>query len=138
MTSKLQVDNLEGRTTKGSITVTGESNGASTNLQQGLAKVICNYTQVSTQTIKNSMNVASLTDLETGRTTVTFTNSFTDEFWIGGMYQNGANAVNSGSWNTSQGGYIARTSNSVEQVSYTGSALIDSGHVDIQNFGDLA
>ena len=138
MTSKLQVDNLEGRTTKGSITVTGESNGASTNLQQGLAKVICNYTQVSTQTIKNSMNVASLTDLETGRTIVTFTNSFTDEFWIGGMYQNGANAVTSGSWNTSQGGYIARTSNSVEQVSYTGSALIDSGHVDIQNFGDLA
>ena len=31
MTSKLEVDNLEGRTTKGSISVTGESNGASTN-----------------------------------------------------------------------------------------------------------
>ena len=138
MTSKLQVDNIEGRTTKGSITVTGESNGASTNLQQGLAKVICNYTQVGTQTIKNSMNVASLTDTNVGVTTVTFTNNFTDAFWIGGVYQNGANAVNSGSWNVSQSGYVARTSSSVQQTSFTGSALVDSGHVDIQNFGDLA
>jgi len=138
MTSKLQVDNIEGRTTKGSITVTGESNGASTNLQQGLAKVVCNYTQVSTQTIKNSMNVASLTDLDVGETTITFTNNFTDEFWTGGVYQNGASAVGAGSWNCCQGGYVARTSSSVRQTSYTGSALVDSGHVDIQNFGDLA
>lgn len=114
-------------------------NGAVTqNLVKAVAKVLCNYTQVGTQTIKDSMNVTSLTDTNVGVTTVTFTNSFTDEFWIGGVYQNGASAVNSGSWNSSQSGYVARTSNSVQQTSFTGSALVDSGHVDIQNFGTLA
>ena len=69
--------------------------------------------------------------------TVTFTNNFTDAFWIGGVYQNGANDTGSGSWNVSQSGYVARTSSSVQQTSFTGSALVDSGHVDIQNFGTL-
>tara|TARA_R100000353_G_scaffold170746_1_gene134696 strand:- start:28 stop:444 length:417 start_codon:yes stop_codon:yes gene_type:complete len=137
--STLRTNALEGVDAKNSITiVAGAGNITTTNVQQALAKVICNITQVGTQTIKNSMNVSSITDTDVGKTTFNFTNSFTDEFWIGGMYQNGANAVGNGSWNVSQGGYIARTSSSVNQVSYTGSALVDSGHVDIQNFGDLA
>ena len=137
--STLRTNALEGMDAKNSITiVAGAGNITTTNVQQALAKVICNITQVGTQTIKNSMNVSSITDTDVGKTTFNFTNSFTDEFWIGGMYQNGANAVGNGSWNVSQGGYIARTSSSVNQVSYTGSALVDSGHVDIQNFGDLA
>ena len=113
-------------------------NGAVTqNLVKAVAKVLCNYTQVGTQTIKDSMNVTSLTDTNVGVTTVTFTNNFTDAFWIGGVYQNGANDTGSGSWNVSQSGYVARTSSSVQQTSFTGSALVDSGHVDIQNFGTL-
>ena len=99
---------------------------------------MCNITQVSTQTIKDSINISTITDTGTGKTTFNFTNNFTDEFWIGAMYQNGAEAVGNGSWNVSQGGYIARTSSSVNQVSYTGAALVDSGHVDIQNFGTLS
>ena len=38
MTSKLVLDNIAGRTTAGSITIVGESNSTTTNLQQGLAK----------------------------------------------------------------------------------------------------
>ena len=75
MTSKLQVDNLEGRTTKGSITVTGESNGASTNLQQGLCKAWSNVDE-NQSTIHESFNISGLTDAGTGLCTHAFTNGF--------------------------------------------------------------
>tara|TARA_R100001129_G_scaffold159292_1_gene123422 strand:- start:890 stop:1291 length:402 start_codon:yes stop_codon:yes gene_type:complete len=78
MTSKLQVDNIEGRTTKGSITVTGESNGASTNLQQGLAKALCVYNGQGTAAITDSFNIASLTDNASGKHTSTLTNSMVE------------------------------------------------------------
>ena len=39
MTSELRVDNLKGSTTGGSINVLGEGTSATTNLQQGLAKM---------------------------------------------------------------------------------------------------
>lgn len=74
MTSKLQVDNLEGRTTKGSITVTGESNGASTNLQQGLAKHWSHI--VNGSSTEDSFNQGSLTDNGTGDYSWTYTNNF--------------------------------------------------------------
>ena len=76
MTSKLQVDNLEGRTTKCSITVTGESNGASTNLQQGLCKCWVNFDGESTATVQNSFNHSSIEDQATGQYRFTVTNAF--------------------------------------------------------------
>ena len=136
-----QTIDTSGRTTvsimNNDSTYRSDQGAVTQNLVKAVAKVLCNYTQVGTQTIKDSMNVTSLTDQDVGVTTITFTNNFTDEFWIGGVYQNGASAVGSGSWNVSQSGYVARTSSSVKQTSYTGSALVDSGHVDIQNFGTL-
>tara|TARA_R100000322_G_scaffold58556_1_gene36120 strand:- start:182 stop:307 length:126 start_codon:yes stop_codon:yes gene_type:complete len=38
MTSQLNVDKITGVSTAGSITVTGEGNSTTTNLQQGLCK----------------------------------------------------------------------------------------------------
>ena len=43
MTSELRVDNLKGSTTGGSINVLGEGTSATTNLQQGLAKMWADY-----------------------------------------------------------------------------------------------
>ena len=43
MTSQLKVDKLQGRTTAGSIVVTGEGGSTTTNLQQGLAKSWVNF-----------------------------------------------------------------------------------------------
>ena len=42
MTSQLKVDKLQGRTTAGSIVVTGEGGSTTTNLQQGLVKAWIN------------------------------------------------------------------------------------------------
>ena len=75
MASILKVDTLTGVTTAGSISVTGEGNSTTTNLQQGLAKSWANFNGEGTAAILDSMNTASLTDSGTGTFSITFTNA---------------------------------------------------------------
>ena len=73
MASELKVDKFTGVTTAGSIDVTGEGNSATTNLQQGLAKSWINYAQ-NGDTIKDSLNVSSVSDNSTSEFTVVMAN----------------------------------------------------------------
>ncbi len=82
MASQLKVDALTGVTTAGSISVTGEGNSTTTNLQNGLAKMWANFDPVNANTIKNSINVGSLTDNGTGDYALNATNAFSDGFFI--------------------------------------------------------
>jgi hypothetical protein len=61
--------------TSGQVTIRGESSATTTNLQQGLNKAWCHWNQDSTQAIRDSLNIATITDNATGATTLTFTNS---------------------------------------------------------------
>ena len=79
MTSELRVDNLKGSTTGGSINVLGEGTSATTNLQQGLAKVWF-FTETlaaadASSAVDDSFNVSSFTDDETGQLASSFTNN---------------------------------------------------------------
>ena len=74
MASLLKVDALTGVTTAGSISVTGEGNSTTTNLQQGLAKVWGSY-NLKDNTAYDAFNVSSNQDLATGRSQFNFTNS---------------------------------------------------------------
>jgi len=75
MTSELRVDNLKGSTTGGSINVLGEGTSATTNLQQGLAKVWVQFDgQASGAASRDSLNVGSMTDNGTGNYNVNFSN----------------------------------------------------------------
>ena len=77
MTSELRVDNLKGSTTGGSINVLGEGTSKTTNLQQGLCKVWVNFDgtgTISDSSIRDSLNVTSLTDNVTGNYDINFTN----------------------------------------------------------------
>ena len=79
----VQINQLRGIDTAGSITVQGE-NTATTNLQQGLAKMWGKIDQQSgTPAIAGSFNLASLTDNSTGNTTHTFTNAMNDDNYSG-------------------------------------------------------
>ena len=134
----LKTNTLTGTSTAGSIAVTGEGNSTTTNLQQGLAKAWCHWTQVSTQTIRDSFNISGITDGGTGKTTLSINNDMSNDDWAGSMYQNAANGVGTGDWNNHYaGGFIARATGSVEIVSYS-SGLVDSGFVDVIIHGDLA
>ena len=74
MASILKVDEMQGVTSAGDITITSEGGSATQSLQQGLAKAWASLVQTSTQTLNDSLNVTSITDNGTGETTVTYTN----------------------------------------------------------------
>ena len=73
--STILVDNLTGKTSAGSITVTSEGGAATQSLQQGLAKAWVNFNGTGTVAINDSLNVASLTDNGTGNYSNNLTNS---------------------------------------------------------------
>ena len=73
--STVIVNTLTGTTTAGSISVTGEGNSTTTNLQQGLAKFwIHMHYSGGTPTTQDSLNSASNTDSGTGDVNFNFTN----------------------------------------------------------------
>jgi len=65
--SEILVNKLTGKTTAGSILVTGEGNSTTTNLQQGLAKAWVNFNGSGTVAVRDSNNVSSITDAGTGQ-----------------------------------------------------------------------
>jgi len=73
MASILKVDELQGITAAGDITVTSEGGAATQSLQQGLAKAWADYSGSGT-TFSDSFNCASATDNGTGDYTITITN----------------------------------------------------------------
>jgi len=74
MASELKVDKFTGATTAGSISVTGEGNSTTTNLQQGLNKAFCSY-DFDTDQVRSSFNIGSITDRGTGSLYGNFTNN---------------------------------------------------------------
>ena len=78
--SEIAIDKLKGASSASSISVVAEGGTNTTNLQQGLAKVWFNIDQEpSTQTFRDSFNVASSSDEGTGVTKLTFTNAFNND-----------------------------------------------------------
>ena len=72
--NNVKVNQLSGIDTAGSITVQGEG-GATTNLQQGLAKAWVIEDHNTSNEIKDSLNVASVTDVGTGVSKFFYTNN---------------------------------------------------------------
>ena len=77
MASILKVDTLTGVSTAGSISVTGEGNSTTTNLQQSLVKVWAKFNGSSFGEL-DSFNVSSFTDSGTGNYTVNINNDFSN------------------------------------------------------------
>ena len=78
MASQLKVDTITGVTTAGSISVTGEGNSTTTNLQQGLCKAWARLDGTGTIGLADSFNNASATDAGTGLYYFNFTNAFSN------------------------------------------------------------
>ena len=97
MASLLKVDTLTGVTTAGSISVTGEGNSTTTNLQQGLAKSYLTYDQTVPE-VDGSFNVASVTDNSAGNWDVNYTSNMnnTTYSWFTGGQDSRFAGVNTG------------------------------------------
>ena len=76
--SEIAIDKLKGVSSAASISVVAEGGSTTTNLQQGLAKAWCRWNMSGTAAIEDSFNMASLTDVSTGLSTLAFTNDFSN------------------------------------------------------------
>ena len=72
--STLLLNTLTGKTSAGSIVVTGESGSTTTPLQEGLAKVIIYY-DTTNAVNRQSINVSGVTDNGAGNSTISYTNA---------------------------------------------------------------
>ena len=135
MASQLKVDTITGVTTAGSISVTGEGNSTTTNLQHGLAKAWVNLNGTGTIAARDSFNLSSLTDNGTGDISVNFSSSMSnDDYSQSGSSSSGAVSgtdtwINAYAWAT---GYVSVGTNNSSQN------LIDRAYVNVNVHGDLA
>ena len=75
MASILKVDEMQGVTAAGDITITSEGGAATQSLQQGLAKSWIDYKGTSTNAVQDSFNITSVTDNGTGDYTIIINNN---------------------------------------------------------------
>ena len=78
--SEIAIDKLKGASSAGSMTVVGEGGSTTTNLQQGLVKHWVKFG--ADAAADDSFNNSSITDNDTGRFTVTRTNSMSNTNYV--------------------------------------------------------
>ena len=128
MASILKVDEMQGVTSAGDITITGEGGTATMSLQQGLLKQWANVSGEASPVIDDSLNSSSMTDVSAGRRKITFTNNASNRqfFTIHGMLKDG----NSGS---ARGGasvhFISQETSFVDYQNMYGSSSGSDGDV---------
>ena len=82
MASILKVDTITGVTTAGSISVTGEGNSTTTNLQQGLLKSWA-YFIATMGSVADSFNISSVADEGTGDSGMNLSNAMSSVNYVG-------------------------------------------------------
>ena len=133
MASELKVNKLTGVTTAGSISVTGEGNSTTTNLQQGLLKAWGNFDGSGTVGTNDSFNMDSLTDNGTGNYTVNITNDLANDNGCMSAYSKMDGLIYGDSSNVSSAGTFRMR----VVVGYT-NGLMDPDEFHVQIAGDLA
>jgi len=130
--STILVDNLTGKTSAGSITVTSEGGAATQSLQQGLAKAWGHVATANSTTLDDSFNYTSVTDNGTGDWTYAFVNSMTNSAYsfVSIHGSAGSNSAFSRS-NTYATG-------SIRFWTYTGAGVTDAVLITNTVSGDLA
>jgi len=131
MASELRVNTLKDASGNNSVGMSYVANGS--------AKIWANWTQVSTQTVRDSLNVSSITDAGTGVTfPVSFTSAMANNDYAGSYYTMAASGEARSSWNNDYvGGFGDKTTSQFGTQSYA-AALVDSGVNDVTIQGDLA
>lgn len=82
MASILKVDEMQGVTSAGDITITSEGGSAAQSLQQGLAKVWINHKQGGGSSTRDSLNIGSVTDNGNGDYTLSFSSAMSNSDFV--------------------------------------------------------
>ena len=120
-------------------TIQSTGGGAATLTKQHAAKAWINFNQTSTQTIRDSFNISSITDAATGQTSpIAFSNSMSDANFSPTHFNN----ANTGNNHTAFGNNFAGGCGGLATGSF-GTSSYNTGYVDAElNYnsinGDLA
>jgi len=136
--STILVDNLTGKTSAGSITVTSEGGAATMQLQQGLAKAWINFNGTGTVAIRDNLNLSSLTDNGLGDYTLGFVSSMGNANYSYAGSSGGQSSTSNGSvWNYDNA--TARTTSLFRVILITtGGGAVDTPQIGVHVHGDLA
>lgn len=127
MSSRILVDELQGKTTAGDITVTDAS--VTMKLQDGLAKVGIMY-QLTSNVIQQSWNVSSVTDHGTGNFQVFYSNNVAGSAISVYHGSNGYQGVGEIFGNSTNSHY--------QRIKNVSGTLVDSNETYSSTHGDLA
>ena len=138
MASELKVDKFTGVTTAGSIDVTGEGGNTTTNLQQGLLKCFMDLNGTGTIALRDSFNIASVTDNGTGDYTISINNDFASINYVyAGSAENSVDTQN-GRGVTGFSNQILAGSSQLRACTLSSNAIEDLAHIRVGWWGDLA
>ena len=134
--STLKTNTLTGTTSAGSILVTGEGGSTTTNLQQGLAKAWGNLDGTGTIAIRDSFNIASAVDENTGYYTFNYTNDMSND-----DYSASENVAETSGFEGHMNRYPAVDGVATNKITF--GATFSSSNYDVDElyvaiFGDLA
>jgi len=135
MASILKVDELQGITAAGDITVTSEGGAATQSLQQGLMKSWVNIDIAGTVSVNDSLNVASITDGGAGVFNVVLSNNMNNNTYSSvGVVDGTGLTINCHTCQTD-----GRTTSEYRAYSFNGSgSATDYTCLLYQTAGDLA
>lgn len=134
MTSIIKVDEIQNKAGSTSLAA-----NKLPDMLSGSAKTWVDFTTITTTAVRDSFNVASLTDLGTGATTINYTSSMSSSNYAGVMYTGAGDA--STAYNTFNnqylGGFGSKATSSISLGAYNAS-FVDSHKNDAIIMGDLA
>ena len=138
--STILVDNLTGKTSAGSITVTSEGGAATQSLQQGLAKAWLNFNGTGAIAARDSLNISSQSDDGTGLYTMTYTNAFNNDDYVGSGLSRTPGVASGGTAQFPSSSDSNQTTTSAQHytVNAIGGSAADFSHNHIIIHGDLA
>ena len=129
MTSVLNVDEIAAKDGTSPVALT----------KQSAAKAWIDHNQVTTHSIRDSLNISSITDAGTGKTyPISFTNTMSSSSYAGSMYSSANTTDNYATFNNQNtGGLGSKTTSSFGHNSYS-STHVDAIRNDNIIHGDLA
>ena len=138
--SEIITDKLTGKTSAGDVTITSEGGSATMQLQQGVAKQWIQF-DLSSFTVDDSLNVASVSDVATGRSQINASNGFSSADRAGasqGSYESVSDG--SGNYNTTTTYLRNSTNTSQNYMNFWNrdGTLQDGTNASGAMFGDLA
>jgi len=134
--SEIITDKLTGKTSAGDVTITSEGGSATMQLQQGVAKAWVNHSEGTT--VRDSFNIASITDDGTGKYTANYTNAMSNGDYTMSGCTEGTGSSNNGNLGVKNDNTALTTTNVAHIIINNSNNSADRDPTLVIVHGDLA